>query len=335
MNDMIKSFFYFIIPFFCLCFVASAEKRDYVIVVHGGAGALSSLDGQPEQKTAYYAALDSALMMGDMVMSKGGTSIDAVVAVIQYLENNPLFNAGVGATCTAEGTFELDASIMDGRDLSAGAVAGVKHIKNPIKAALCVKNNSPHVFLSGEGADMFAREQGLEMVEDNMYFATPKTLQWIETLKQESGKNGTVGCVALDKEGNLAAGTSTGGMFKKMWGRIGDSPVIGAGTYADNNSCAVSCTGHGEYFIRHAVAFNLCARVKYLREDVESAANYIIHKELNPDAGNGGLIAVDKDGNIAMPFNSGGMFRGYLYKEKDASEIVKKVGVTEELITKF
>ena len=332
---MIKKLFYFIIAMFGMCFVSNAEKRDYVLVVHGGAGALSSLKDQPEKKTAYYAALDSALVAGDMVLSTGGSAIDAVIAVVQYMENNPLFNAGVGATCTADGTFELDASIMDGKDLSAGSVAGVKHIKNPIKAALCVKNNSPHVFLSGEGADEFAKEQGLDMVEDNMYFVSPRTMQWIETLKQESGKNGTVGCVALDKDGNLAAGTSTGGMFKKKWGRIGDSPVIGAGTYADNKTCAVSCTGHGEYFIRHAVAFNLCARVKYLKEDIESAANYIIHEELNADAGNGGLIAVDKDGNIAMPFNSGGMFRGYLYKEKGSSAIVKKVGVTEELVSEF
>ena len=332
---MLRKILYFVISLFCLCFFANAEKRDYVIVVHGGAGALSSLNDQPEKKIEYYAALDSALMVGDRVLSTGGTGIDAVVAVVEYLENNPLFNAGVGATCTADATFELDASIMDGKDLGAGAVAGVKHIKNPIKAALHVKNNSPHVFLSGEGADKFAKEQGLDIVEDNMYFATPRTMQWIETLKQESGKNGTVGCVVLDKDGNLAAGTSTGGMFKKKWGRIGDSPVIGAGTYADNNSCAVSCTGHGEYFIRHAVAFNLCARVKYLKEDIESAANYIIHKELNADAGNGGLIAVDKDGNIAMPYNSGGMFRGYLYKEKGESEIVKKVGVTEELVAEF
>ena len=332
---MYKKLFSFVITLFGLCFVVTgAEKRDYVIVVHGGAGALNSLKDQPE-KVAYYAALDSALMIGDSVLSKGGNGIDAVIAVVQYMENNPLFNAGVGATCTADGMFELDASIMDGKDLSAGAVTGVKHIKNPIKAALCVKNNSPHVFLSGEGADTFAKEQGLEIVEDNMYFATPKTMQRIEALKLESEKNGTVGCVVLDKDGNLAAGTSTGGMFKKKWGRIGDSPVIGAGTYADNNTCAVSCTGHGEYFIRHAVAFNLCARVKYLKEDLESAANYIIHEELNPDAGNGGLIAVDKDGNIAMPFNSGGMFRGYLYKEKGASAIVKKVGVTEELVTEY
>ena len=330
--NMCKRFFCFIVAMFCcLFFAVNAAERDYVIVVHGGAGAMSALQDQPDKKIAYYAALDSALIIGDAVLSEGGNGIDAVVAVVQYLENNPLFNAGVGATCTAEGTFELDASIMDGKDLSAGAVTGVKHVKNPIKAALCVKNNSPHVMLSGNGADMFAAEQGLEMVEDNMYFVTPRTMQWIDTLKQESEKNGTVGCVVLDKDGNLAAGTSTGGMFKKKWGRIGDSPVIGAGTYADNNTCAVSCTGHGEYFIRHAVAFNLCARVKYLNEDIETAANYIIHEELSPDAGNGGLIAVDKDGNIAMPYNSGGMFRGYLYKDKGSSAIVKKVGVTEEL----
>ena len=332
---MPKKNLYFLIVLFCMCFVANAQKRDYVIVVHGGAGALSALKDQPEKMAAYYAALDSALIIGDRVLSIGGSSTDAVVTVIQYLENNPLFNAGVGATCTADGTFELDASIMDGKDLSAGAVAGVKHIKNPIKAALCVKNNSPHVFLSGAGAEAFAKEQGLDMVEDNMYFATPATMQRIETLKQESEKNGTVGCVVLDKKGNLAAGTSTGGMFKKKWGRIGDSPVIGAGTYADNNTCAVSCTGHGEYFIRHAVAFNLCARLKYLNEDIESAAEHIIHEELNADAGNGGLIAVDKDGNIAMPFNSEGMFRGYLYKEKGSSIIVRKLGITEDLVAEF
>ena len=333
---MIKKLFYFVIAnLLGLCFTEGAEKREYVVVVHGGAGALSSLNDQPEKKAEYYAALDSALMAADEVLSAGGKGIDAVVAAVQYLENNPLFNAGVGATCTFDGTFELDASIMDGRNLSAGAVAGVKHIKNPIKAALCVKNNSPHVFLSGDGADKFAKDQGLEIVEDNMYFATPRTMRWIDSLRQESGKNGTVGCVVLDKDGNLAAGTSTGGMFKKKWGRIGDTPVIGAGTYADNKTCAVSCTGHGEYFIRHAVAFNLCARVRYLKEDIKSAANYIIHEELNPDSGNGGLIAVDKDGNIAMPFNSGGMFRGYLYKEKGASGIVKKVGITKELVAEY
>lgn len=308
-----------------------AQDREYVIVVHGGAGDISKVENDPVRSALYYAALDSALSIGDRILSAGGEGPQAVMAVINYFENNPLFNAGKGATCTAEGTFELDASIMEGKDLSAGAVAGVKTVKNPINVAYAVKTKTPHVLLSGVGAEAFAAEQGLEQV-DNLYFATPKTLEWIEKLKQESKKNGTVGCVVLDKQGNLTAGTSTGGMFKKKWGRIGDSPVIGAGTYADNNSCAVSCTGHGEYFIRHAVAFNLCARYKYLKESVEQAADYIIHTELNTNAGNGGLIAVDKEGNIAMPFNSTGMFRGYLYKEKGQTDVVKKVGIGNVMI---
>ena len=292
--------------------IAFAQDREYVIVVHGGAGAMAGLEEDPVKSAQYYAALDSALMIGDKVLSAGGEGPEAVMAVINYFEGNPLFNAGIGATCTAEGTFELDASIMEGKDLSAGAVAGLKHVKHPINAAYAVKTKSPHVMLSGAGAEEFAKEQGLEMVE--------------------SKKNGTVGCVVLDKQGNLTAGTSTGGMFKKRWGRIGDSPVIGAGTYADNNSCAVSCTGHGEYFIRHAVAFDVCARYKYLKESVEIAADYIIHTELNTNAGNGGLIAVDKLGNIAMPYNSGGMFRGYLYKERDSSDVKKGYGIGKKLV---
>lgn len=308
-----------------------AQNREYVIVIHGGAGNMGNLENDPVKSASYYAALDSALQIGDRVLSSGGDGPEAVMAVINYFEGNPLFNAGIGATCTAEGTFELDASIMEGKDLSAGAVAGLKHVKHPINAAYAVKEKSPHVFLSGVGAEEFAAQEGLERVDDNRYFATPKTLEWIEKLKQESKKNGTVGCVVLDKQGNLTAGTSTGGTFKKRWGRIGDSPVIGAGTYADNQSCAVSCTGHGEYFIRHAVAFNLCARYKYLKEPVEAAADYVIHTELNVNAGEGGLIAVDKAGNIAMPFNTTGMFRGYLYKEKGNPSVVKKVGIGEIL----
>lgn len=316
-----------------LCSVTfmQAQDREYVIVVHGGAGNVSKVQDDPKQAALYYAALDSALMIGDKVLSSGGEGPKAVMAVINYFESNPLFNAGIGATCTADGVFELDAAIMEGKDLTAGAVAGVRTIKHPINAAYAVNKKSPHVLLSGVGAEEFAREQELELVEDNMYFATPKTLEWIEKLKQESKKNGTVGCVVLDKQGNLTAGTSTGGMFRKRWGRIGDSPLIGAGTYADNASCAISCTGHGEFFIVHAVAFNVCARYKYLRESVEQAADYIIHTELNADAGNGGLIAVDKYGNIAMPFNSEGMFRGYLYKEKGKSSIEKKVGIGEKM----
>lgn len=315
--------------FFAACCSLVAQNRDYVIVVHGGAGNMTALKGDTVAAAKYYAALDTALSIGDKVLSEGGEGAEAVMAVIGYFESNPMFNAGIGATVTADGNFELDASLMDGSDLSAGAVAGVKHVKHPIQAAYAVKTKSPHVMLSGDGADQFARSVGLEMVDDNMYFATPKSLKWIEEIKKS--KNGTVGCVVLDRKGNLTAGTSTGGMFKKQWGRIGDSPVIGAGTYADNQSCAVSCTGHGEYFIRHAVAFNVCARYKYLKESVADAADYIIHKELNPEAGNGGLIAVDKQGNIAMPYNSNGMFRGYLYKEKGSDRKVKKVGIFEQM----
>lgn len=306
-------------------------RRDWAIVVHGGAGNIAGIEKDSLKTAQYRSALDSALSIGSEILSRGGEGLDAVVAVIDYFESNPLFNSGVGATCTSEGTFELDASIMDGRDLSAGAVAGVKTIKHPIRAARAVMTASEHVMLSGEGAETFAAEQGLETV-DNMYFATPKTLRWIEEFKKQSKKNGTVGCVVLDKNGNLAAGTSTGGMFKKRWGRIGDSPIIGAGTYADNQSCAVSCTGHGEYFIRHAVAFNLCARYKYLGESVDQAGDYIIHSELNPDEGNGGLIALDKYGNIAMPFNSSGMYRGFVYQEKGSDSPIKRIGIAAELL---
>ncbi|MDR1330947.1 MAG: isoaspartyl peptidase/L-asparaginase, partial [Tannerella sp.] len=240
-----------------VCFASPAQECDYAIVVHGGAGAIAGLENDVAGAAAFHAALDSALMIGNDILSVGGEGIKAVAAVISYLEDNPLFNAGKGATVTGEGTFELDASVMQGQDLNAGAVAGVRTVRHPILAACSVMMNSPHVMLSGAGAEQFATEQGLEIV-DNTYFATPRTMKRIEELK--SGKNGTVGCVVRDRQGNLAAGTSTGGMLNKKWGRIGDSPVIGAGTYADNRSCAVSCTGHGEYFLRHAVAYNLCAR---------------------------------------------------------------------------
>lgn len=326
-----KQILYTLILLSSLALSGQARDREYVLVVHGGAGNMGDLARDPVRSAAYYAALDSALQIGDRILAAGGKGVDAVRAVIRYFESNPLFNAGIGATCTADGHFELDASLMEGKDLSAGAVAGLKHVKHPIDAAYAVKAHSPHVMLSGEGAETFAREQGLERVDDNTYFATPKTLKWIEQLKRESKKNGTVGCVVLDREGNLTAGTSTGGMFKKRWGRIGDSPVIGAGTYADNASVAVSCTGHGEYFIRHAVAFNLSARYKYLHEPVAEAADHIIHRELNAEAGNGGLIAVDKDGHFAMPFNSTGMFRGYLYKEATSGRVKKGVGIAAEM----
>ncbi len=311
--------------------IPKETNREYVIVVHGGAGTLTDAESDPEKAAKYYMALDSALMIGNEILERGGDGPQAVMAVINYFEDNPLFNAGKGATCTADGKFELDAAIMEGKDLSAGAVAGVRTIKNPIDAAYAVKTKTPHVLLIGDGAEIFAKEQGLEQVE-NSYFATPKTLKWIETLKEQSKKNGTVGCVVLDKSGNITAGTSTGGRFKKQWGRVGDVPIIGAGTYADNNTCGVSCTGHGEYFIRHAVAYNLSARLKYLNEPIEQAADYIINTELNANAGNGGLIAIDKYGNFTLEYNSKGMYRGYLYKEKGTDGVVKGVGICEKMI---
>jgi len=307
-----------------------SQKREYALAIHGGAGNLEAVVNDPARAAPYYAALDSALSIGENLLVKGVHAEEVVIAVVRYLEDNPLFNAGKGATVTWEGGFELDASIMLGKNLNAGAVAGVKTVRNPIEAAYAVMTQSPHVMLSGEGADRFAAEQGLKIVE-NSYFATPRTVQLIEQFKKENEKNGTVGCVVLDKHGNLAAGTSTGGMLRKRWGRIGDTPVIGAGTYADNNSCAVSCTGHGEYFIRHAVAFNLCARYKYLNETVSQAAEYIINQELNTNAGNGGLIAIDKNGQIAMPFNSTGMVRGSIYKEASSPASVKIVAIGTEI----
>ncbi|MDR2121176.1 MAG: isoaspartyl peptidase/L-asparaginase [Tannerella sp.] len=316
----------------CVCTLinTAAQQREYAIAVHGGAGVMAGLENDRARAEAYYSALDTALTIGNDILSTGGHGEEAVMAVISYFEDNPLFNAGRGATVTAEGAFELDAAIMLGRDLAAGAVAGVKTVRHPIRAAYAVMTASPHVMLSGNGAERFAAGQGLEIV-DNMFFATPRTMRWVEQFKLESGKNGTVGCVVRDTHGNLVAGTSTGGMLGKNWGRIGDTPVIGAGTYADNAACAVSCTGHGEYFIRHAVAYNLCARYKHLGETVEEAADFIIRRELNAEEGNGGLIAVDKNGHIAMPFNSGGMFRGFIYKEKGASAIVKETGIGKEM----
>lgn len=311
------------------CVTPAPPHRDYAILVHGGAGDLTRYSGDSLKCAQYYAALDSALTIGQQVLEAGGKGPEAVMSVIEYFEGNPLFNAGIGATVSAAGTFELDAAIMEGHDLSAGSIAGVKHVKHPIRAAYAVKENSPHVMLSGEGADAFAAEQGLETVEDNLYFATPRTMEWVEKYKADSRKNGTVGCVILDRDGNLTAGTSTGGMLGKRWGRIGDAPVIGAGTYADNEGCAVSCTGHGEYYIRHAVAHSLSSRVKLLNEPIDQAANDIIFNILNTDAGNGGLIAVDAQGNFTMPFNSTGMFRGYLYKQDGT--IQKAVGILDEM----
>jgi beta-aspartyl-peptidase (threonine type) len=262
------------------------------------------------------------LTIGEKILSDGGTSLEAVERTIVYLEDCPLFNAGKGAVFTHEGRNELDASVMDGSSQMAGAVGGVSIVKNPIRAAIAVMKNSPHVLLTGSGADRFAIEQGLDTVP-NSYFFTQKRYDALQKIlekeKQKTGmvtepadsKFGTVGCVALDKNGHLAAGTSTGGMTNKRWGRMGDAPIIGAGTYADNATCAVSCTGHGEFFIRYAVAHDVSARMAYLGEDLATAADFVVNKKLAEKKGEGGLIAVDARGNVAMPFNSEGMYRAF------------------------
>lgn len=285
--------------------------QNYTIVIHGGAGNIST--SMPENlEQAYRETLDSALIIGAGIMNKSGSVLDVVEKVIAYFEDCPLYNAGRGAVFTYNGKNELDASIMDGSKLMAGAVAGVSRIRHPISAARQVMEASPHVMLSGEGADDFAREQGLEMV-DNSYFSTPGRFEQFEKAKEKylQDKMGTVGCVVYDGKGNLAAGTSTGGMTLKRWGRIGDSPIIGAGTYADNQSCAVSCTGHGEYFIRLGVARDVAARMKYQNISLEKAARQVMH-ELSQMGGTGGFVAVDRQGQPVMLFNTTGMFRGYI-----------------------
>ena len=295
---------------------------EYALVIHGGAGTILPDKITPEKEAELRERLNAALDAGESILKAGGTSTEAVVAAIQLMENSPLFNAGIGAVYTHDFGHELDASIMEGKDQAAGAVAGVKTIKSPIAAALAVLRESPHVLLSGAGAEEFAEAQGLETVE-NTYFNTPHRRESLERLlekdKQRIGLTqaesdyifGTVGCVALDKEGNISAGTSTGGMTNKRYGRIGDSPVIGAGTYADNATCGVSSTGHGEYFIRYAVAYDIAARMEYGGMSLSDAANAIVMEKLVEKEGSGGIIALDKYGNVAMPFNTPGMYRGY------------------------
>ncbi len=283
--------------------------QEWAIVVHGGAGAMSTENLTPDLDKQYRAALKEALDIGKEILSGGGSSLDAVENTIRYLEDNPLFNAGKGAVFTHEGRNELDASVMDGSDLSAGAVAGVTDIKNPITAARTVMKNSAHVMLCGAGASEFAREQGLEIVPAS-YFKTDKRYnELLEIIKRE--KNGTVGCCALDRNGNLAAGTSTGGMTNKRYNRIGDAPIIGAGTYANNKTCAVSATGHGEYFIRWTVAHDISALMEYKGLTLKEASEFVVNDKLVKAGGSGGVICVDKSGEISMPFNSKGMFRGY------------------------
>ena len=291
----------------------------YGLVIHGGAGTITREKMSPEKEAEYRRKITEALTVGYEILEKGNSSLDAVEAVVRIMEDSPLFNAGKGAVFTNAGTNELDASIMDGSTLQAGAVAGVKTVKNPISAARKVMEKTWHVMLSGDGADHFAAEQGLEIV-DNNYFYTER--RWNALKKaQEEEKHGTVGCVALDKKGNIAAGTSTGGLTNKRWGRVGDTPIIGAGTYANNETCGVSGTGQGEYFIRGNIAYDVSALMIYRSLTVNDAAGQVIDK-LSGRGGRGGLIAMDKNGNIAMSFNTEGMYRGY---RVNGSESVIKI----------
>lgn len=299
------------------------------LVIHGGAGVTLKRGENPEREALYADGLKQALAEGQRILEAGGTSLEAVTAAVVILEDNPLFNAGRGAVFTNALENELDASIMDGRTMNSGAVTGLKTIKNPILAALGVMEQSPHVMMQGDGAEHFATSLGLETV-DQSYFHTEKRWNQIQTIKNERGdivpvdhnRFGTVGAVALDKFGNIAAATSTGGMTNKKWGRVGDSPIIGAGTYASNASCAVSATGHGEYFIRRTVARDICALVEYKGYALEHAARAVIHGSLEELGGDGGIIAVDRHGNMVMDFNTRGMYRGVVANNQPAEVVI-------------
>ncbi|HEM7188110.1 TPA: isoaspartyl peptidase/L-asparaginase [Providencia rettgeri] len=307
----------------------AATETPIRLVIHGGAGTITKNTITPEQEKAYQDKLNEALKAGYNVLNKGGSSLDAVQASINVMEDSPLFNAGKGAVFTHDGKNEMDASIMDGSNLKAGAVAGVTNIKNPINAAYAVMTKSPHVMMVSKGAEQFAAEQGIEIV-DPSYFRTDFRWEQLQKAKEKEKvvldhdgktaalfvdpmlydyKYGTVGAVALDKQGNLAAGTSTGGMTNKRYGRVGDSPIIGAGNYADNNTVAVSATGSGEMFIRTATAHNIAAQVKYNKATLSDASRNALD-DVKAIGGSGGVIVLDKSGNYAMEFNSEGMYRG-------------------------
>lgn len=323
------------------------ESGKYVLAIHGGAGTLNKSQFTPALEAKYKSGLDSALLVGNAILEKGGTALDAVEATVKVLENNPFFNAGKGAVFTSEGINELDAAIMDGKTLAAGSIAGVRTIKNPITAARAVMEKSEHVLLSGRGAEAFAAAQGIEIV-DPSYFYTPERWKGLQRAKQRDSldqskkagqtayeteneqqrrkdKYGTVGAVALDTHGNLAAATSTGGMTNKKWGRIGDAPIIGSGTYANNNTVAISCTGWGEYFLRLVMAKSISDRMEFGGQSLALASETLVMKELPALGGDGGLIAVDKNGNIALPFCTEGMYRGFIKKEKQGAAIVKDI----------
>ena len=300
--------FYFIsvIVIFNTNLFAQNKTDKYAIVIHGGAGYISK-DIPEDLKQLYYNSLTDALNIGKDILANGGTSIDAVEKVINYFENNILFNSGKGAVFTSEGKHELDASIMQGKDLSSGAVAGVTIIKHPISLARLVMEKTEYILFAGKGADELGIQLGVDIVPNSYFHDSTNYLKWINT-KLPKQKGETVGCVALDKFGNITAGTSTGGRQNKTPGRVGDSPIIGAGTYANNNTCGVSATGIGELFIQNTVAFNISALMQYKSYTLKQACDEMIYKKLPPESG--GIIALDKDGNFEMPFNTFSMMRG-------------------------
>ncbi len=301
--------------------MSDQDRPAYAMAIHGGAGVITKERLTSEQERAYRSALSLALDIGEEILAKGGTAIEAVVATIISMEDDSLFNAGKGAVFTHDGHNEMDASIMDGSNLNAGAVGGIRNIRNPILAAKAVLEQSEHVMLTGKGAELFAEQQGIEIVEPSYFFSDRRWQALQNVLRDDpeaveldhsARKHGTVGAVALDRHGNLAAATSTGGMTNKKFNRIGDSPIIGAGTYADNRTCAVSSTGHGEYFIRYAVAHDVSAQMMYGGKSLQEAGDHTIQKTLVEAGGTGGIISVDKNGNVHMPFNTEGMYRGYV-----------------------
>lgn len=314
---------------------ADSTPGQVAIAIHAGAGTIERSDLSPEQEAEIRAALTNAVAAGHAVLTAGGSSLDAVTRAITLLEDTPFFNAGKGAVFNSAGKNEMDASIMDGSNLDAGAVAGVHNIRNPILLARKVLDASPHVMLMGEGAERFAREQGVAFADDD-YFFTDYRWQQLQKARGSGDSEtsylsetperwfSTVGAVALDASGNLAAATSTGGMTNKRWGRVGDSPIIGAGTYADNRSCAVSATGHGEYFIRATVARDICSRVQYTGTSLAEAAERVVQHELENMGGDGGVIALDPEGNVALVFNTPGMYRASIDAEGSARVAIYK-----------
>jgi len=294
--------------------------KTFSIAIHGGAGTLVKGMMTPELESKYKQALKTALHAGYDLLESGGTAVDAVEEAVMVLENSPLFNAGKGSVFTAEETHEMDACIMDGKTLNAGAVSLISGIKNPISLAKDVMEKSEHVFLAGEGAMRFAKELDYKLIDDSYFYDEFRHKQWLEIkdtdsfqldhAKKKDSKFGTVGAVACDQDGNIAAATSTGGMTNKKWGRVGDSPMVGAGNYANNKTCAISCTGSGEFFIRGVVAYDVACLMEHKNMSLQDASNEVINKRILELGGDGGLIAVDAKGNIAMPFNTEGMYRG-------------------------